>query len=92
MGLLDGVLSKLPCLWSCPSVFSEFLSGVNRMIKSDKAGIGNLIKGIGGSRVEKICFFISAYVVVLSLCLPKWAHLSLNSNYCRSYGTKRIKD
>ena len=46
------------------------------------------VKGMGGPGWEKYVFFILGYVVVLSLCFPKWAHLSLDSNHCRSYVTK----
>ena len=52
-----------------------------------------LVKGIGGgSRIGKMHFFILTYVVNLSFFFPKWAHLSLNSNHCGSYGRKRNDD
>ena len=49
-------------------------------------------KGIGGSRMGKIHFFILTYVVGLSFFSPKWAHLSLNSNHCGSYARKHNDD
>ena len=50
-----------------------------------------MLKGIGG-KVGKMCVLILGYGEVLSLCFPKWSNLSLESNYYRSYGTKRDED